>query len=94
MSPANMFKFATYSGIGNGRTRGRQVATLSKRETIKSHTQLNRLSAAVSIYTASLRRLQRSRGLCKNCRPHFFNENVYYKRQAFFKLRFCVEICE
>jgi hypothetical protein len=24
-----MFKFATYSGIGNGRTRGRQVATLS-----------------------------------------------------------------
>jgi hypothetical protein len=29
MSPANMFKFATYSDIGNGRTRGRQVATLS-----------------------------------------------------------------
>ena len=27
--PPHMFKFATYSDIGNGRTRGRQVATLS-----------------------------------------------------------------
>jgi len=52
------------------------------------------LWTAVPVYSASLRRRQRLRGLRKNCGPHFFDQKADSKRQAFFGREVGIEICE